>query len=177
MIVVPLIKQPARPLFKTLGHQHVRFNYHPKPFMPIWTMYRSRLSEQPHVLKPKIHEYYDNRDPNTLWWKASTQPLKMKRVVRSHWSRRLRRIFREALFLRGYDENGRPLPKERLPKGVPLPTAPLHGTLEIEPLQSIITQDDATVTRLIRKQLDRVIETMEEWPIDKRTGGYKELPW
>lgn len=142
-------------------------------------MYRSRQYEQPHVLKPKIHEFYDNRDPNTLWWKVAAQHMKaskVKKVVRSHLSRRLRRTFREALYLRGYDENGKPLSAEKLPKGVSHRKAPLRGTLEIEPMESLITQDDATVKRLVRTQLDRVIETMEQWPIDKCTGAYQESP-
>ncbi|GAM39754.1 hypothetical protein TCE0_034f11557 [Talaromyces pinophilus] len=176
MILLPSPAQPLRPAFKVIGHYHIMFKYHAGSFMTNWTMYRSRQYEQPHVLKPKIHEFYDNRDPNTLWWKVATQPMKVKRVVRSHWSRRLRRIFREALYLKGYDETGRPLPLEKLPKGVSLRTAPLHGTLEIEPMESLITQDDVAVKRLVRTQLDRVIETMKEWPIDKRTGAYQESP-
>jgi hypothetical protein len=76
--------------------------------------------------------------------------------------------------LRGYDETGKPLPREKLPEGVSLRTAPLHGTLEIEPRESIITQDDMAVKRVVRNQLDRVIETMEAWPTDKRTGDYEE---
>ncbi|EEA26981.1 hypothetical protein TMatcc_004739 [Talaromyces marneffei ATCC 18224] len=176
MILIPLPMQPLRPTFKALGHQHIVFKYHASPLLTNWAMFRSRYTEQPHVLKPKIHEFYDNRDPNTLWWKVTTQPLKVKRVIRSHWSRRLRRIFREALYLRGYDETGKPLPQEKLPEGVTLRTAPLHGTLEMEPVETIITQNDAAVKRLMGKQLDRVIQTMREWPIDEKTGAYIASP-
>jgi hypothetical protein len=80
------------------------------------------------------------------------------------------------LYLRGYDDTGKPLPQEKLPEGVTLRTVPLHGTLEMEPQESIITQDDVAVKQLMGKQLDRVIKTMEEWPIDEQTGAYGASP-
>lgn len=175
MIYFPPLKYPPRPIARILEHRHYHFTYTINSLMSFWALSRSRHSELPHVLKPKVHEFYDHRNPNTLWWKVTTQRLKLKRVVRSHCARRLRRIFQEALFLRGFDKNGNPLPQDKLAAGLFPQQILLRGTLEIIPLESILTQDDAEIQKSMRNGLDGILRVMNRWPIDERTGTYQKL--
>jgi hypothetical protein len=81
--------------------------YHPECLMtPIAARY---VQIEMHPLRPKILHLYGNKDPNTLWWRVSTGHLPLRRVVRSWIARRARAAFREALRVRGFQSDGRPL--------------------------------------------------------------------
>lgn len=169
MITFPSYGAAAMPRFKLVPSPHILFRYHAQPSMTVWAANHSYKTEQPQVLKPKVHDFYDKRDPNTLWWRVAAQRLKLKKVVRNHHARRLRKIFREVLYQNGYDENGRPVPQEKLPEGLPLRETPLRGTLDIEPLETVVTEDDTQVRATMSRLLDGVMRLKEEWPKEPST--------
>ncbi|PLN86069.1 hypothetical protein BDW42DRAFT_159199 [Aspergillus taichungensis] len=86
-----------------------------------------------HPLRPKIQHMYDNRDPETLWWRVSLHQLgQHKRVVRSWGARRARVAFRETLKQHGFDEAGKRLEPGTTQYGcMDSPNGGLKGSLEV----------------------------------------------
>ncbi|OJJ43092.1 hypothetical protein ASPZODRAFT_136636 [Penicilliopsis zonata CBS 506.65] len=95
--------------------------YSPEPIIP--AVAQRYLTSRYNPLRPKLQHLYDNRDPNTLWWRLATRPiLDRKRVVRSWCSRRIRIAFIRALKNQGYDRDGRKIadfPQKGDPRGKP----------------------------------------------------------
>ncbi|KAL4917754.1 hypothetical protein BDW62DRAFT_183268 [Aspergillus aurantiobrunneus] len=65
------------------------------------------LSAKYHPIRPKIKHMYDNRDPNTLWWRVTTSNIDGKRVLRSRAARKARAAFKQELKAQGFDAEGR----------------------------------------------------------------------
>jgi hypothetical protein len=169
MIVLPRWHKAGQRLrTQTTKGQHFSFIYQPAPAINFWAALRSYKSPVPQVLRPKILHLYENRDPNTLWWRVVPQHLSCKKVVRGACANRLRKAFREALHSKGYDANGRPLSQEMLPEGVKLRPRPLAGTLDIKLHESAITQYDPQILRdLMAVQLNQLMDPMLNRPLYK----------
>lgn len=165
-----------RPLPAYIGSQSPRqikitsiyfdFRYLVYPAMPYWTWLHSYMSEPPHVLNPKIRHLYETRDPNTLWWRAVTHHLNLKKVIRNDAANRFREVFCDILRMQGYDSTGRPLPQEKLPKGVARRKRPLTGTLDIIiHEQGAVEYDSNVIKELMQDKLTSLMSPMQRRPL------------
>ncbi|KAH8695032.1 hypothetical protein BGW36DRAFT_381968 [Talaromyces proteolyticus] len=144
------------PRLRTIRGQDFLFMYHGDNIMTHWAALHSyKYQPLPHALKPKTEYLYQNRDPNTLWWRVTTNHLSMKKVVRTGSAKKIRKVFREVLKQQGYDAYGRPLAQEHLPEGARLRSKPLRGTLEIRVEPSAITQRESNMKSQMMGLLSR----------------------
>lgn len=127
--------------------------------------------EPTHVLRPKILHLYQNRDRETLWWRAHAHNLSMKKVVRTSTAKRVRKIFREVLFQQGYDPHGRPLAFEKLPKDIPVRYLPVAGTLDISILPGAVTQQPADMRGELELLFLRASKGMDRMRADREKKG------
>ncbi|KAJ5166171.1 uncharacterized protein N7482_004952 [Penicillium canariense] len=84
------------------------FRYTAEPVIP--PVAQRYLGSPVHPIRPKIAHMYENRDPDTLWWRVSVSHLnQFKRTIRSWSARRARIAFQGALKQQGFDKLGHPL--------------------------------------------------------------------
>ncbi|KAL2871521.1 uncharacterized protein BJX67DRAFT_342477 [Aspergillus lucknowensis] len=115
-------------------------------------------------IRPKIQHMCDNRDRNTLWWRASVKEIHdYKRVVRSWCARRVRTAFRQELKARGFDAEGRSLESNTggsaTPDGIP---GNLIGTIHILVEPPCIGEKYATVRQDMKILMDALIDSLVE---------------
>lgn len=159
LLRLPALQNPLLVKTKTIDGPNYIFRYYDSCIMTRWAANHS--GTQPHVLKPKIQHLYQDRDRNTLWWRAVTQNLPLKKVVRTTNARRVRKIFSEVLFQQGYDSMGRPLALEKLPGQIPVRHQPIRGTIEIMVQRGAITQEPADMRRELTVLLLRTLKGMK----------------
>ncbi|PLB38989.1 uncharacterized protein BDW47DRAFT_104060 [Aspergillus candidus] len=113
-----------------------------------------------HPLRPKIQHMYDNRDPETLWWRVSLHQFgQYKRVVRSWTARRARVAFREALKQHGFDEAGKRLEPGTTGYGcMDSPNGGLKGSLEVIVRLESIDEPFAEVQSDMHSSFDQLVD-------------------
>lgn len=134
--------------------------YHPECLM---TSIAARyVAAKMNPLRPKILHLYANRDPNTLWWRVVANHLPLRRVVRSWSTRRARSAFREALRLRGFEADGRPLiVRENEGKGNVRRRYGLKGTADIHLTMRAVKAEDSAVQQEMLSLVDSLIWVVE----------------
>jgi hypothetical protein len=129
-----------------------------------------------HPLRPKILHMYANRDPNTLWWRVIANNWPLKRVVRSWSARRARAAFQEALRLRGFQPDGRPLTvgENEGKSGIPTQRVGLKGTADIHINMRSIKEKDSAVQKEMLSLVDTLVRIAQKSPsLDKTSNVYQ----
>ncbi|KAI9933854.1 hypothetical protein ASPWEDRAFT_103407 [Aspergillus wentii DTO 134E9] len=131
------------------------------PLPPVAARY---VAAHSHPIRPKIVHMYANRDPNTLWWRVSVNPLQssFKRVVRSWGARRARTAFMQALKARGFDREGRRVVHNTTEPGTKADVDfNLRGSLEISVRPQCIKEGYAAVQQEINFLLDDLLQQLK----------------
>ncbi|CRG86179.1 hypothetical protein PISL3812_03182 [Talaromyces islandicus] len=162
------LQNPLLLKMKAVGTANYVFHYHDTCIMTKWAA--QHTGSQPHPLKPKIQHLYRDRDRNTLWWRAVSHHLPLKKVVRTTVAKRVRKIFTEVLFQQGYDPVGRPLALENLPEQIPVRHQPIRGSIEILVSKSAVTQEPQAMRLELTRLLSRTLRGMEDM---KKNHGKK----
>lgn len=157
--VLQKLQNPAVVKMRSAGTPNFHCFYHDTCLMTRWAAEHS--GSQPHPLKPKIQHLYQNRDRNTLWWRAISHTIPLKKVVRTTVAKRVRKIFCEVLFQQGYDPYGWPLPRETKPARIPVRYHPISGYMEIMISQGAVTQESADMRRELATLFQRTLRGME----------------
>lgn len=114
------------------------------------------LDNPGHVLHEATLAKLAKRDPESLWWNASSNKINAKKVVRTWCSRRLRIAFTKALEAKGYDREGRPqgLSSEALRTG----KIGLRGSLQLLGSEKLTTAKFSEVEEQTEAVLNSIIE-------------------
>ncbi|EAW08854.1 uncharacterized protein ACLA_097960 [Aspergillus clavatus NRRL 1] len=116
------------------------------------------LGSNTNPIRVKVQDMYTHRNPETLWWRVSLQPLQsFKRVVRSWGARRARLAFRQALAARGFDPEGRRLVSQAQGSETEQQSLQgLKGSLEFIVRPQSVKDEYAAV----RKEMDYLLHTL-----------------